>query len=149
MTSTAALQLDLYDFGAVDVSHSTPFSPKKDGAEMMGGVAAGDFDNDGWTDLYLIGGGLESDRLLHNRAGVFVDIAESAGLGDLHVGSGATVGDYNGDGWLDIYVTSHGPPDAPGPGHHRLYRNNGDLTFTEVAAQSGVNTKRSRSPSRS
>jgi hypothetical protein len=81
------------------------------------------------------------DRLLLNQGdGSFVDIAEAGGLGEKHVGSGATVGDYNGDGWLDIYVTSHGPPDATGPGQHRLYRNNGDLTFTNVAAASGVAT---------
>ena len=119
--------------------HSTPFAPKKEGAEMMGGAAAGDFNNDGWMDLYIIGGGLSPDRLYLNQGdGTFDNVAAAAGLEDLHVGSGATVGDYNADGYLDIFVTSFGSPDNPGPGNHRLYRNNGDMTFTNVAAAAGV-----------
>ncbi len=107
---------------------------------MMGGAAAGDFNNDGWEDLFVIGGGLRADALFINQGdGTFQDVAETAGLSELHIGSGAAVGDYDEDGWLDIFVTSFGDPDAPGPGQHRLYHNNGDLTFTDVAQSAGVN----------
>lgn len=123
----------------VSLLHSTP---KEMGASsgMTGGAAVGDFNNDGWIDLFVIGGGLRSDALFINaQDGTFVDMAESAGLADLHIGSGATTGDYNNDGWLDIYVTSFGQVGARAPGQHRLYRNNGDLTFTNVAVAAGVN----------
>lgn len=106
----------------------------------MGGVAAGDFDQDGWTDLFVIGGGLRSDSLFINqRDGTFINKAQEAGLAQLHVGSGAAVADYDGDGWPDIYVTSFGPPNAIDVGHHKLYRNNRDGTFTDVAYEAGVN----------
>ncbi|MCB0207990.1 MAG: CRTAC1 family protein [Anaerolineae bacterium] len=124
----------------IDLTHTIALNRKDDGATMMGGAAAGDFNNDGWQDLFAIGGGLESDGLFINQGnGTFENRAESAGLAELHVGSGVAVGDYNGDGWLDIYVTSFGPLGFMGPGQNRLYRNNGDLTFTDVAKEAGVN----------
>ncbi len=55
------------------------------------------------------------------------------------MGAGTAVGDYNNDGWLDIYVTSFGTTGDLTPGHNRLYRNNGNSTFTDVAASAGVN----------
>ena len=120
-------------------THATPIT-EGDGAQMISGAAAGDFNNDGWVDLYVIGGGLAADALfLNQQDGTFVDFAEEAGLGQPHLGSGAAVGDYNGDGWLDIFVTSFGVPGDMGAGRHRLYRNNQDGTFTDVAVQAGVN----------
>jgi hypothetical protein len=108
--------------------------------QMVSGAAAGDFNNDGWVDLFAIGGGVYPDALFINQKdGTFQDMAATAGLADLHVGSAAAVGDYNNDGWLDLYVTSLGPPDAIAVGQHKLYRNNGDLTFTDVAVAAGVN----------
>ena len=124
----------------VSITHATALGRKEDGSMMMVGAAAGDFNNDGWLDLFAIGGGLQFDALFINQGdGTFTDIAQTAGLSELHVGSGAAVGDYNGDGWQDIYVTSFGPLEAIGPGQNRLYRNNGDLTFTDVAVEAGVN----------
>ena len=123
----------------VMMTHSTPII-SGDGAQMISGGAAGDFNNDGWQDLFIIGGGFEADRLFINQQdGTFVNMATSAGLAEKHMGSGVAVGDYNGDGWQDIYVTSMGAMDNMGPGQHRLYRNNGNLTFTDVATQAGVN----------
>ncbi|MFZ1752668.1 MAG: CRTAC1 family protein [Caldilineaceae bacterium] len=120
--------------------HETALDVQERGSRMMGGAAAGDFNNDGWVDIFVIGGGRRADALFVNQQnGTFVDKAQAAGLSALHIGSGAAVADYNGDGWLDIYVTSFGPPDAPAVGHHKLYRNNGDGTFTDVAYAAGVN----------
>lgn len=122
-----------------NMQHQTPLNLGPS-SMMTGGAAAGDFNNDGWMDLFVVGGGLRADALFINaQDGTFDDRAASAELSELHVGSGATVGDYNNDGWLDIFVTSFGDPTAEAPGQHRLYRNNGDLTFTEVAASAGVN----------
>ncbi|MCP5100309.1 MAG: CRTAC1 family protein [Chloroflexi bacterium] len=137
--STALLFSDQTAVSQVAMTHATPIT-SGDGAKMISGAAAGDFNNDGWQDLYVIGGGLVADNLFINQGdGTFDDMAASAGLADLHLGSGTAVGDYNKDGWLDIYVTSFGPPDAMAPGQHLLFRNNGDLTFTDVAVAAGVN----------
>ena len=130
---------DQTDYAKVNITHKTALGRKEDGSMMMVGAAAGDFNNDGWVDIFAIGGGLQLDGLFINQGdGTFVNMAEAAGFTDLHIGSGAAVGDYDGDNWLDIYVTSFGPIEAVGPGHNRLYRNNGDLTFTNVAVEAGV-----------
>jgi hypothetical protein len=109
---------------------------------MTGGMAVGDFDRNGLADLFVISGGGQPDRLFINQGGgVFADEAADWLLTDLHCGNAAAVGDYNSDGWPDIYVTSFGTPGEAGePGHNRLYRNNGDGTFTNVAEEAGVNT---------
>ncbi len=65
-------------------------------------------------------------------------MGSEAGVAWEHLGSGAAAADFDGDGWTDLYVTSHGPPGVPAPGHQRLYRNRGDGTFEEVAAAAGV-----------
>ncbi len=128
-------------------SYLTPFSeenytPVMDTAKMRNGAAVIDYDNDGWQDLFLNGGGLEPDRLLRNAGdGTFTDVTDAAGVaGEPHLGSAAAAGDYDGDGWIDLFVASHGPPDDPQPGYHRLWKNNGDGTFTDVAAEAGVTT---------
>ncbi len=107
---------------------------------MTGGLGVGDFNNDGWMDVFWISGGTTPDRLFINDGdGTFTDQSRAWGLGDLHCGNGVAVGDYNGDGNLDIYVTSFGDPGSGGtPGSHRLYRNNGNGTFTNVAEAAGV-----------
>ena len=118
---------------------------------MTGGMAVGDFNNDGWQDIFWIGGGATSDKLFINDGyGAFTDETVEWGLDELHAGCGASVGDYNNDGFVDIYVTSFGDPEVCAPqlcapfeldqvGMHRLYRNNGDGSFTNVAEQAGVN----------
>ncbi len=112
-----------------------------DGALMISGGTAGDFNNDGWQDLFVIGGGdgMADKLYINQKDGTFIDMATAAGLDELHMGMGASAGDYNNDGWLDIYVTSMGTIGNMGVGQHRLYRNNGDLTFTDVATEAGVN----------
>jgi tetratricopeptide (TPR) repeat protein len=105
-----------------------------------GGVAVLDYDNDGWPDLYLTqgcrwpaGAGQESyrDRLFRNLGdGRFADVTESAGLGDQAFSGGVTVGDFDNDGWPDLYVGNIGP--------NRLYRNNADGTFSDATELSGT-----------
>ena len=99
----------------------------------------GDFDNDGWLDLYVVG---EYDvrhpapanlcRLYRNRGnGTFENIAEKANVLNAGWAKGASWGDYDDDGDLDLYVSNMGGP-------NRLYRNNGDRTFTDVAPDLAV-----------
>src|SRR6201988_2141692 len=105
------------------------------------GVALIDYDNDGWLDIYLVNGstydalsGKASPphaALFHNNHdGTFTDVAEKAGVTNDRWGFGATVGDYDNDGWPDLYVTNFGK--------NRLYHNNHDGTFTDVADKAGV-----------
>jgi hypothetical protein len=99
-----------------------------------------DYNDDGFQDIYLVNGSSRKseaarqrphDYLLRNNGdGTFTDVTREAHLGDSGWHSGCAVGDYNNDGYPDIYVTSFGP--------NKLYRNNGDGTFTEVAEAAGV-----------
>ena len=105
------------------------------------GVALLDYDNDGWLDIYLLNGstypalkGKEAPpraMLLHNnRDGTFTDVTEKAGVANERWGFGVAVGDFDNDGWPDIYVSNFGK--------NRLYHNNHDGTFTDVAERAGV-----------
>ena len=102
------------------------------------GCAFIDYDNDGWTDIFLLSGTrLEGDppeatnRLYrNNRDGTFTDVTDKAGLRAVGWANGVCVADYNNDGFDDIFCTYFG--------HNRLYRNNGDGTFTDVTKQSGL-----------
>ncbi|MEL6739180.1 MAG: CRTAC1 family protein [Planctomycetota bacterium] len=115
---------------------------------MTGGAVAGDFNNDGWCDLFVLsGGGDGPDRLFINDANAgpvtFTERGAEYGVDAWHIGSGASVYDYDGDGWLDIYVTSMGPITGFERHAHRLYRNTGAegvFGFKQVASIAGVAT---------
>jgi enediyne biosynthesis protein E4 len=107
------------------------------------GVAIFDYDNDGWPDIFLANGiSLSSDGrngparaptghlYRNNHDGTFSDVTETAGLATVGWGQGVCVGDYDNDGFDDLYVTYYGK--------NRLYHNEGNGTFKEVAAQAGV-----------
>ena len=107
--------------------------------EMGCGVALFDYDNDGWLDIFLVNGTslvpAERDRrptsyLFHNnRDGTFTDVTKRAGLTRSGWGQGCCVGDYDNDGYDDLFVTYWG--------HNILYHNNGDGTFTDVSEKAG------------
>ena len=108
--------------------------------EMGCGVALFDYDNDGWLDIFLVNGtSLEQPQqgqrptsyLFHNnRDGTFTDVTEKAHLTRSGWGQGCCVGDYDNDGYDDLFVSYWG--------HNVLYHNNGDGTFTDVSEQAGV-----------
>jgi enediyne biosynthesis protein E4 len=108
--------------------------------EMGAGVALFDYDNDGWLDIFLVNGtSLDptlKDRkptsfLFHNnRDGTFSDVTEKAGLIHSGWGQGCCVGDYDNDGFEDLFVSYWG--------RNVLYHNNGDGTFTDVSEKAGV-----------
>ena len=107
---------------------------------FLAGGAVGDFNRDGWQDIFYPACNNGLDKLFINQGDdSFVDEAQAWGVALQHRSSAAAVADYDGDGWLDIYVTSLGPTSQTQTGHHKLYRNNGDGTFTDVAVAAGVN----------
>jgi len=118
---------------------------------MPGGVALLDYNNDGLLDIFLVNGGHVTSPMRtpenfdrhdprywnglyrQNKDGSFTDVTQQAGLanaGDGNYGMGVAVGDYDNDGYPDLYVTSYGK--------NILYHNNGDGTFTDVTAKAGV-----------
>jgi len=105
------------------------------------GVALLDFDNDGWLDIYLVNGSTfealagkskppQAALFRNNHDGTFTNVAAKTGTTNDRWGFGAVVGDFDNDGWPDIYVSNYGK--------NRLYRNNRDGTFTDVAEKAGV-----------
>jgi enediyne biosynthesis protein E4 len=135
--------VDITRAAGLDKFHNRSGSPEKSTIVDTPGSGVGllDYDNDGWLDIYLVNGstvaalkGKETPpraMLLHNNHdGTFTDVTAKAGVANERWGFGVAVGDYDNDGWPDIYVTNFGK--------NRLYHNNHDGTFTDVAEKAGV-----------
>src|SRR3712207_37230 len=103
------------------------------------GVAVGDVDNDGLSDVFFAGNQVSS-RLYRNRGDMkFEDVTARAGVGTTRWATGATMADVNDDGFLDVYVSVSGPPwSTPEQRGNLLFVNNRDGTFTESAERYGV-----------
>ena len=124
----------------IEFRHANGESGQKYFIEPIGsGVALFDFDNDGDLDLYLANGSdlpgatapiPPTNRLYRNDGDTFTDVTTQASVGDTGYGLGCCVGDYNNDGFTDLYVTNYGA--------NVLYHNNGDGTFTDVTETAGV-----------
>lgn len=128
----------------LDFTYYNRLDSKVDGMQMLettgGGVAVLDYDGNGTADLYFTQGGTWPpeatqrsvlDQLFRNRGDGTLDrVTESAGLGDARYSQGITAGDYDNDGFSDLYVAN--------VGENRLYHNNGDGTFTDVSQSAGI-----------
>jgi hypothetical protein len=140
---------DVTAASGVQFHHYASQTAKKYMLEIMGsGVALFDYDNDGRLDIFLVNGAPISDptplgtiprktdpkywhRLYHQKPdGTFEDVTERAGVQGLGYGFGVAVGDYDNDGFEDLFVTEYGG--------NRLYHNNGNGTFTDVTEKAGV-----------
>jgi len=133
VTATAGLSRAVNIFGGPDNKQLL--------LEEMGcGVAFFDYDNDGWLDIFLVNGTTldpavrdahPTSYLFHNnRDGTFTDVTAKAGLTHSSWGQGCCVGDYDNDGFDDLFVSYFG--------RNVLYHNNGDGTFTDVSEKAGV-----------
>ncbi len=130
--------------GFTHVHHKPYLDPKLEPimswvSSVGAAAAAGDFDNDGWIDLYVTDSHKgEPNRLYRNRGdGTFEDVGAQAGVANVNDDTGTSMdcvwGDYDNDGDLDLFVVKWG--------RDHLFRNNGDKTFTDVTAQSFQNEK--------
>src|SRR5690349_1808866 len=141
--------VDITSASGIRFNYLSSHTPKHYLPETMGpGVALFDYDNDGRLDIFLVNGAPLQDptpkgsipqktgptywnRLFHQKPdGTFEDVTEKAGLQGVGYGMGVAVGDYDNDGYEDLYVTAYGG--------NKLYHNNGDGTFTDVTEKAGV-----------
>jgi enediyne biosynthesis protein E4 len=128
----------------ITFSHVSASEKKYIVESMSGGAGLFDFDRDGWLDIYLVNSptvataanpaGARSALWRNNHDGTFSDVTERAGVGYPGWAMGVATGDYDNDGWEDLYITCFGP--------NHLFRNNGDGTFTDVTSRAGVGDSR-------
>jgi enediyne biosynthesis protein E4 len=131
---------DITARAGITFKHTSDPAKKYIVESMSGGVILFDYDRDGWLDIYFtnapsvemaVKGQKSPGALYHNNHdGTFTDVTEKAGIGTPCFAMGGAVGDYDNDGWPDLYVTCLGG--------NVLYHNNGDGTFTDVTAKAGV-----------
>jgi hypothetical protein len=131
---------DVTQQAGIRFTHNTGAFGKKYLPETMGpGVAFIDYDNDGWPDIFLVNGmdwpghvqKHTTPKLYHNNHdGTFTDVTHKAGLDIEMYGMGVAVGDYDNDGFDDLFVTAYG--------QNRLFHNNGNGTFTDVTQKAGL-----------
>lgn len=125
----------------INWTHDNAHSPERYLPETVGaGCAFLDYDNDGWMDIYLVNSGpsdffspnrpLKNALYHNNHDGTFTDVTDKAGVAGGTFGMGVAAADYDGDGWVDLYITSYG--------RNILYHNNGNGTFTDVTDKAGV-----------
>ncbi len=136
---------DVAQDAGLDFKHYAPLTPERHLHLFMGsGLAWLDYDGDDWPDLYFCQGAAwpprkesdpaRSNQLFRNRDSTFVNATGACGLLNFEYSMGATAGDFDNDGFPDLYVTSFGP--------NSLYRNNGDGTWSEVVGQPVLNDQR-------
>ena len=143
MTGAPAIEFEnIIEASRIKFTLRNSISPHRYSIETMaGGVAVFDYNNDGWLDIFFTNGAsipsLEKtnpsyyNRLFRNNSdGTFTDVTEKAGLAGIGYSMGVAAGDYDNDGFVDLYVT--------GVNHNQLFHNNGDGTFTDVTEKAGV-----------
>jgi enediyne biosynthesis protein E4 len=131
---------DITEKAGIHFKHTSDPSKKYIVESMSGGVILIDYDRDGWPDIYFtnaptvamaIKGEQSQGKLYHNNHdGTFTDVSAKSGLNSPCFAMGGAVGDYDNDGWPDLYVTCLGG--------NVLYHNNGDGTFTDMTKKAGV-----------
>jgi enediyne biosynthesis protein E4 len=142
--TTHALFTDVTNQAGIHFRHCNGATGRKYLVETMGpGCAFFDYNNDGYLDLYFVNGGLLPGVHLDSRPGnalyrnngngTFTDVTREAGMEGSGYGMGVIAGDYNNDGFADLFIT--------GFGSSILYRNNGNGTFTDVTQIAGVNNR--------
>ena len=135
---------DVTSSSGITFKHALSAEKKYISESMSGGVALFDYDNDGYLDIFFVNSltvemvkanqKTRSALYRNNRDGTFSDVTDKAKLADVGWGMGCAVGDFNNDGFDDLYVTSIGPD--------HLFKNNGNGTFTDVTQKAGVSDPR-------
>src|ERR1700737_3406502 len=135
---------DITEKAGITFKHVSSPEKKYIVESMSGGLALIDYDNDGYPDIYFVNSltvdlvkskGKTKSALYHNNGdGTFTDVTDKPGVGDIGWGMGVAVGDYNNDGFDELYVTCLGP--------NHLLKNNGNGTFTDVTQKAGGGDRR-------